>query len=108
MLRTKNGFTLIEIAMVLVIIGLLLGGLLMPLATQVDVQRRIETEKAMEQIKEALIGFAMVNGRLPCPADPAAPTGTSTAGVERTTAPPPAPACGAAGEYGVVDRKSVV
>ncbi|MBI3776801.1 MAG: prepilin-type N-terminal cleavage/methylation domain-containing protein [Gammaproteobacteria bacterium] len=102
MQQVTKGFTLIEIAIVLVIVGLLLGGLLMPLATQVEVQRRIETEKTLEQIKEALIGFAMVNGRLPCPANPSAPTGTPTAGVERITAAPPAPACGAAGEYGVV------
>lgn len=86
MLRTSNGFTLIEIAIVLVIVGLLLGGLLMPLATQVEVQRRVETEKAMEQIKEAIIGFAQINGRLPCPANPATPSGTVGAGIERTPA----------------------
>lgn len=82
MTRTA-GFTLIEIAIVLVIVGLLLGGLLMPLATQVETQRRIETEKALKEINEAIIGFAMTNGRLPCPANPGTPTGTATAGVER-------------------------
>ena len=105
MRRYTFGFTLIEIAIVLVIVGLLLGGLLMPLATQVEVQRRIETEKTLKEINEALIGFALVNGRLPCPADPTIPTGTANAGVARNTAvpPPPAPACGGAGgEYGVV------
>jgi prepilin-type N-terminal cleavage/methylation domain-containing protein len=61
------GFTLIEIAIVLVIVGLLLGGLLMPLATQVDIERRQQTEKTMEEIREALIGYAVVNNRLPCP-----------------------------------------
>jgi prepilin-type N-terminal cleavage/methylation domain-containing protein len=83
MSRPTKGFTLVEIAIVLVIVGLLLGGLLMPLATQVEVQRRIETEKTMEQIREAIIGFAMVNGRLPCPADPATATTTAGAGVAR-------------------------
>lgn len=83
MLRTTNGFTLVEIAIVLVIVGLLLGGLLMPLATQVEAQRRSETQKILEQINTAMIGFALMNGRLPCPADPATPTGTPTAGVER-------------------------
>lgn len=103
--QTTKGFTLVEIAIVLVIVGLLLGGLLMPLAAQVEVQRRVETEKAMEQIKEALMGFAMVNGRLPCPANPTTPTSVAGAGVERATPPPPpgVPACGAAGnEYGVL------
>ena len=84
MLRTSYGFTLIEIAIVLVIVGLLLGGLLMPLAAQVEAQRRTETERTMEQIKEAMIGFALVNGRLPCPADPLLASGTVNAGSERT------------------------
>lgn len=83
-----QGFTLIEIAIVLVIVGLLLGGLLMPLATQVEVQRRTETERTMEQIREAMIGFAIANGRLPCPADPAIATGTINAGNERNPAGP--------------------
>ncbi len=102
--RTTNGFTLIEIAIVLVIVGLLLGGLLMPLATQVEVQRRTETEKALKEINEAIIGFAMTNGRLPCPANRATPAGTVGAGLERVQLPAAgSPACGGAGnEYGVV------
>jgi len=103
MLRTTNGFTLIEIAIVLVVVGLLLGGLLMPLATQVEVQRRTETEKALKEINEAIIGFALANGRLPCPADPATSNTTFDAGTERVTLPAPSIACGAAGSvYGVV------
>lgn len=103
MLQATKGFTLIEIAIVLVIVGLLLGGLLMPLSMQVEVQHRNETEKSMEQIKEALIGFALVNGRLPCPADPNISTGTVNAGVARATPPGAGPACTLAGnEYGVV------
>ena len=66
-MRTAHGFSLIEMAFVLVIITLLLGGLLVPFATQVEQRRIAETNKAMEEIKEALIGFALANGRLPCP-----------------------------------------
>ena len=83
----EHGFTLIEIAIVLVIVGLLLGGLLMPLATQVEGQRRTETEKTLREINEAIIGFALVNGRLPCPANPALATGVVGAGLERAPAP---------------------
>lgn len=64
----QQGFTLAELAVVLVIVGLLLGGLLIPLSTQQDIQRRAETTKALEETIEALIGYAVVNGRLPCPA----------------------------------------
>lgn len=63
-----RGFSLIEMAFVLVIITLLLGGLLVPFATQVEQRRIAETQKAMDEIKEALLGFALANGRLPCPA----------------------------------------
>lgn len=63
-----NGFTLIEVAIVTVVLTLLLGGLLIPLTAQVDQRRYAETRKLMEEIQEALIGFAQINGRLPCPA----------------------------------------
>lgn len=63
-----DGFTLIEVAIVTVVLTLLLGGLLIPLAAQVDQRRYAETRKSMDEIKEALIGFAQTHGRLPCPA----------------------------------------
>lgn len=67
MTRHARGFSLIEMAFVLVIVTLLLGGLLVPFATQVEQKRIAETQKALEEIKEALLGFAVANGRLPCP-----------------------------------------
>lgn len=63
-----SGFTLIEMAIVLVIVGLLLGGILMPLSAQIDQRRISETQKTLDEINQALIGFAIANGRLPCPA----------------------------------------
>lgn len=55
-------------AIVLLIVTLLLGGLLMPLSMQVEQRKVGETQKTLEEIKEALIGFAIARGRLPCPA----------------------------------------
>ncbi|MBV1931760.1 MAG: type II secretion system GspH family protein [Porticoccaceae bacterium] len=63
----QRGFSLLEMAVVLVVIGLILGGLLMPLSTQLEKQDRQETEQSLAQIHESIIGFAMANGRLPCP-----------------------------------------
>ncbi len=63
-----RGFTLIEMAVVLVVVSLVLGSLLVPLAGQVE-QRKIEsTEQALEQARDALLAFAATRGRLPCPA----------------------------------------
>ena len=73
-----RGFTLIEMAVVLVVVSLVLGSLLVPLASQVE-QRRIQsTEQILEQARDALLAFAAVHRRLPCPADP-------TGGQEKVT-----------------------
>lgn len=61
------GFTLIELAVAIFVIALLLGSLLVPLSTQVEQKQISDTQKTLEEIKEALVGFAAVNGYLPCP-----------------------------------------
>jgi len=74
--KRQRGFTLNELAVVLVIIGFLVGGLLLPLATQVEQRNRRETEQQLEEIRQALLGYVVANGYLPCPAketNPAAP-----------------------------------
>ena len=74
-----RGFTLVEMAIVLMIVGLLLGGLLPTISSQVEQQRRNDTRKQMDEIQQALIGFVISKGRLPCAADGTIPTipGTS-------------------------------
>lgn len=66
--KSAQGFSLLEMAVVMVVIGLLLGGLLMPLATQRDISTRKATQSQLDDALQALIGFAIINGRLPCPA----------------------------------------
>lgn len=65
--KPASGFTLIEMAMVLVIVGLLLGGLLLPISAQMDQRNYSGTNKIMEDSKEALVGYALSNRHLPCP-----------------------------------------
>jgi len=62
-----KGFTLIELAIVMFVVALLLGGMLLPLAAQQDVRARQETDKALDETRDALLGYAVANGRLPCP-----------------------------------------
>ena len=66
--RYVTGFSLVEMAIVLAIITLLLGGLLPTLSAQRGSQHISETRKQLEEIQQALVGYAIANGRLPCPA----------------------------------------
>ncbi len=65
---SQFGFTLVEIAIVLVIFGLLLAALITPLQAQRSIAAQHETEVALYDAKQAILGFAQANGRLPCPA----------------------------------------
>jgi prepilin-type N-terminal cleavage/methylation domain-containing protein len=66
--RRQAGFTLVEIAIVLLIVGLMIGGLIAPLSSQMEQRRVSDTKRAMDEAREALFGFALRNGYLPCPA----------------------------------------
>jgi prepilin-type N-terminal cleavage/methylation domain-containing protein len=67
------GFTLVEMAIVLVIVGLLLASFLSPLRMQLELRNNSETKTALGEIRDALIGYALshsaLDGRpfLPCP-----------------------------------------
>ena len=65
-----RGFTLTELTIVLVIVALLIGGMLLPLSAQRELQGIRETEVRLTEVKDALLGFAVAHGRLPCPAAP--------------------------------------
>lgn len=66
--RIARGFTLVELAVVVLVVGLLIGSLLVPLSTQVDQRNIADTQRRLEDAREALFGFAVANGRFPCPA----------------------------------------
>lgn len=75
-MNKQQGFSLIELAIVLVIVTLLVGGLAMPLSAQIEARRVGETRKSMEAIHDSLIGYAMSHTTvvagvtrhyLPCP-----------------------------------------
>lgn len=76
-MNQERGFTLIELAIVLVIVTILIGGLAVPLSAQIQARRVTETRHNMEAIHDALIGYAMshtfnhpggaIRHHLPCP-----------------------------------------
>jgi prepilin-type N-terminal cleavage/methylation domain-containing protein len=67
-----QGFSLVELAVVMVILGFLMGGLFFTLSTQTEQRSFEETRRRLDQARELLLAFALINGRLPCPARSAA------------------------------------
>lgn len=62
------GFTLIEMAVVMVVIGLVLSGGLLAVSPILQSSKLSETNGRMDRIEQALILYTMRNGCLPCPA----------------------------------------
>jgi prepilin-type N-terminal cleavage/methylation domain-containing protein len=80
-----HGFTLIELAVVLVIVGLIAGGMVSAWSARLA-QQRIDTSKAnAEAIKTALMLFISRNNRLPCPAVAGLAPGAAGYGQEAAT-----------------------
>lgn len=73
MKQAQRGFTLIELAIVLVVLTILAGGLLVPLTKRIESERIRNTQQVMEDAQQALIGYAMSHRAadnrpyLPCP-----------------------------------------
>jgi prepilin-type N-terminal cleavage/methylation domain-containing protein len=67
-----NGFTLIEIAIVVMIVSILLGYAVALIPKQRELRQYQEADREMDRIIDNIIGFAQVNGRLPCPSNAAA------------------------------------
>lgn len=65
--KNNRGFTLLEVAVTLAVILLLVGSLLVPLSTQVEQRQIGVAEKALEEIRSALVGHAITYGYMPCP-----------------------------------------
>jgi prepilin-type N-terminal cleavage/methylation domain-containing protein len=65
-MKISHGFSLVEMAVALIIIGLLIGGLLTPISARIDQKNLKRTDETLEEIKEALLGFAVIHKRLPC------------------------------------------
>jgi len=60
-----SGFTLLEIAIVMVIIGLLTGGGVSLMKMLTERKARNETVTYLQQVRAALVSYAVRNGRLP-------------------------------------------
>lgn len=69
-INKNKGFTLIEVAVVLMIFGLLFSILMPSLYFLTEKRKFDQTNSRLAIVKDALINFSVVNQRLPCPATP--------------------------------------
>lgn len=70
LLTKEKGFTLIEMAVVMLILAFLLTSVFMPFSAQRETADIRKAREELKAIEEALYGFAIANGRLPCPTRP--------------------------------------
>jgi prepilin-type N-terminal cleavage/methylation domain-containing protein len=67
-LRRGRGFTLVEVAVALAIVGLMMVGAIYTLSAQIEQRSYEETRTRLAHARDLLLSYAVVNGRLPCPA----------------------------------------
>mgnify|MGYP001559060599 CR=1 FL=1 len=67
--RANRAFTLIELSIVLVILGLMIGGIMAVINQEARLSKETDLKTKMDAIEKALGAFVKRNGRLPCPAD---------------------------------------
>ena len=72
-LHGMKGFTLLEMAMVLAIIGLVFGAVMSATTVLLKSSKISATQSKEATIKAAIISFIAINNRLPCPADYSGP-----------------------------------
>lgn len=77
-----SGFSLIELAVVLAVVALLSGGLVQGLASLRDHAGQRDAQHQLNGAVETLLAYAMLNGRLPCPAKATLPNSDPAAGRE--------------------------
>ncbi len=66
-IKACRGFTLVELAIVLVIIGLIVGSFVGTLSSRIEATHIAETKQGLDDIKTAIFGYVYKNGVLPCP-----------------------------------------
>src|ERR1035438_9307553 len=83
--RSIRGFTLLELAIVLVIIAIVTGMSIQTGISVVATARQTATVNKMKAIDGALMAYRTANDRLPCPADLTIKQGSANFGVEGAT-----------------------
>lgn len=83
--KRSYGFTLLEMAFVIIIIGAITGMGIVSTLGVIDAAKRSATEKKLDTIEDALKAYLVKSNRLPCPTDLTATSSSSTYNVESQT-----------------------
>lgn len=75
-LTSHQGFSLVELSIVLIIIGLIVGAGVTIWRSSIESTRLSATKTNLDNIKSSVINFATANGRLPCPDSTVPPNNT--------------------------------
>ncbi len=67
MKKNFRAFSLLELALILVVLGAIMTLGVGVLSSIVKNNKMRETESILEEVRESLVGYVMTNGRLPCP-----------------------------------------
>ena len=70
MINHSRGFSLLELAIVIGILGMILAGLLRPLAARMELKAINAERDTLIQFEHVLVGYAMSEGHLPIPDGP--------------------------------------
>jgi prepilin-type N-terminal cleavage/methylation domain-containing protein len=84
---SNQGFSLVELSIVLAIIAVIVGSYISIAITKGDDAKRIQTIKKMEAIEQAITAFVALNNRLPCPASLSLLKSNTNYGVEVCNCP---------------------
>ena len=84
-LSRKLGFSLVELAIVLIIIGTVTASGLVMGQTMIESARRASTNNKLDAIETALMAYRLAYSRLPCPTDATLTESSGNFGMEATT-----------------------
>jgi len=85
-LRARDGFTLLEMSVVLAIIGVIMSGSMTLFSSNFQNQQLSITKAKLQTIRNTLYAFRAANGRIPCPADATIAQTAANFGIEASTA----------------------
>jgi prepilin-type N-terminal cleavage/methylation domain-containing protein len=92
-LTSQQGFSLIELSIVLIIIGLIVGASVTIWRSSIGATKLSTTKTNLDNIKTSIINFAIANGRLPCADTTIPPNNTGFSNPNNPTPPPPPNNC---------------